>query len=223
MGTCVKCNEVKPATAMNNGVCNDCIKIEIMKDQEKEDLLRREKEEVLQAFQSELDSGKCPYCKEDIKVGAIICKHCRSDLTNLDIQDQQSTQEHSSNNNSGEEEVFNQYGVKITTKRVLIDNKTFALKNITSVSDYTHKDKIGFEKIFFGFVFIIGGANISNELGIVAIIIGFILIILGFKRNVVHYVVLKTSGGEEHQVLYGERADVRNAVTSALNEAIILN
>lgn len=36
----------------------------------------------------EQDLRKCPYCAEDIKAGAILCKHCGSSITSPGVQPQ---------------------------------------------------------------------------------------------------------------------------------------
>ncbi len=33
-----------------------------------------------------MDTSQCPYCREEIKLGAIKCKHCKSMLINIPLQ-----------------------------------------------------------------------------------------------------------------------------------------
>lgn len=165
--------------------------------------------------------GVCPFCKEDIKIGAIKCKHCGSDLQSSDVE---IVTTNTSKESDTEKEIYNKYDVKITTKRVMVDNKTFALKNITSVSNFVLEGERNWNWIFYGsallavayyfmstgsipFMVTVGGS-------IVAIILGLI------KRNT-HTVRIATSGGESYYVLYDETQEVRDEITEALNNAIV--
>ncbi len=150
----------------------------------------------------------CPFCKEKIADKAIKCKHCGSMLEEVEPKIKK------------EKLYYKDERVSVTSSRVIIDNKTFALRNITSVS-------IGENK-----------AKFDSGLFVVILIICFISIVivqfskwggLGFFSlfklpdafsSASPFLSMVTSGGEQ-PVLSNENNEYIEKIIKAINEAII--
>ncbi len=154
---------------------------------------------------------ECKYCKEDIKDGAIKCKHCGSMLDDSDTSPKIIKEEPKSN----EEKVFysaNDGAIKVTNTRFITFGQTYSLANISSVKmGYEDKNNAALICIILGFI-----TAISVSLfGLVLIGIGIWLFTMKTYK-----VIINTSGGETDALLLKEEAVVEKIV-SKLNEAII--
>lgn len=165
----------------------------------------------------DLVTTTCPFCKEEIKVGAIKCKHCGTELDSVAIHNQKSAKK------LKEKDIFNKYDVKITNKRVLVDNKTFALKNITSVSSHFYSDSWKWWPLlgaivlgYIGFAWIDG---VSDKLW--ALIPATFFFFASTPDQDEHYVEIVTAAGETYYVLGEVEESVRSEVIAALNDAIV--
>ena len=152
---------------------------------------------------------ECPYCKEDIKEGAIKCKHCGSMLDGSE----ETTQIKAEVPKSNEEKVFFNAGdksIKVTNSRFITSGQTYSLANISSV-------KTGYEdqNIAAWICMIIGLATLVWGIGIL-----FIGISIWLFKQKFYKVIINTSGGETDALSMKDGAMVRKIVDK-LNEAIM--
>jgi hypothetical protein len=123
-----------------------------------------------------------------------------------------------------DEKVFyEKNNVKITESRAIINNWTYPMNNISSVST-SEILKRPFLLYFFGGILVIVGAVmvISEEIGFAFIfaLIGAIIIFIGTKFKSKYSVRIGSSGGENY-VLTNEKKGFIDEIVNSLNEAII--
>lgn len=162
---------------------------------------------------------ECPYCKEDIKEGAIKCKHCGSMLnetTESAITKENTKPQENTKIKSKEEKVFcTADGIKVTSNRFIVGSNTYSVSNISSV-------KIGSEsaigKIISILVFIFGVilTTVSPIIGIPVFIISIIIFIMSGKT---YSVVISTNSGES-TALKDKNKEAIVGIVEAINKAI---
>ncbi|WP_321778605.1 DUF6232 family protein [Sulfurimonas sp.] len=149
---------------------------------------------------------ECPYCKEDIKEGAIKCKHCGSMLNETELKEIK----------IDKEKVFcTADGIKVTSNRFIVENSTYSISNISSV-------KIGSESsigIIVSIIIFIGGLfslSFITELGIGLIILAIIIFISSSKK----YTVIVSTNSGEVKALTDKNKEAIVGIVEAINKAI---
>lgn len=116
-----------------------------------------------------------------------------------------------------EQTLFSSGNVSVTNARFIVNNQTYAVRNITSVDKKMKKaPKLGWWII--GAILLLVGIAVGKVNGF--LILGFIAIAAGFLVNHKYYVVLKTSAAEL-QALESKDEDYIDEFIHALNQAII--
>ncbi|WP_032873093.1 MULTISPECIES: DUF6232 family protein [Acinetobacter] len=116
-----------------------------------------------------------------------------------------------------EQTLFSSGNVSVTSARFIVNNQTYAVRNITSVDKKMKKaPKLGWWII--GAILILVGISAGKINGF--LIFGAIAIAIGFLVNHKYYVVLKTSAAEL-QALESKDENYIDDVIYALNQAIL--
>ncbi|NNP68981.1 DUF6232 family protein [Acinetobacter sp. Ac_5812] len=116
-----------------------------------------------------------------------------------------------------EQTLFSSGNVSVTNARFIVNNQTYAVRNITSVDKRLKKaPKLGWW--ICGVIFLLAGISGNNLTAV--IIVGLILIGVGFLVKHKYYVVLKTSASEL-QALESEDENYIDEVIHAINQAIL--
>ncbi|APW66796.1 MAG: zinc ribbon domain-containing protein [Arcobacter sp.] len=156
---------------------------------------------------------ECPFCKEDIKDGAIKCKHCGSMLEEINSQPVvKNTQ------NSNEEKIFYDEGyIKVTNTRFISGEQTFSLNNISSVT--VGKSEGGISAM--GWIIALVGLILVFVLPDWWKLAGVFLIMggLGSKEDL-HTVRITTNGGDQDALISKDKPYISKIVNS-LNDAIV--
>lgn len=114
-----------------------------------------------------------------------------------------------------EESIFNDERVKVTTSRVIIDSKTYALRNITSVMSIETPANYGtgIGLLLLGIL----ATAIDPTIAVGILVAGIIWL---FKAKKTFHVAIASSGGEAH-ALSSKDLNYVNKVVQSINDAII--
>lgn len=127
-----------------------------------------------------------------------------------------------SNENVQVEKTFYQdENVYVSQSRLVVGGKTYAMRNISSVTIYQNQKKNygSFILILFGIFLAIIGAPNGKILGV--IIIGFGIAIIYFSGTKVDFSVQISSNSGESKALVSEDMEYIQKIVDSVNEAII--
>jgi amino acid permease len=116
-----------------------------------------------------------------------------------------------------------QNGVKVTDKRVVISNITYAMANITSVSTYIERPSVVGPLLFLGiggFLILMGSLALLGG----TIVLGAVAVVIGFFwyrscKPIWHLRIASASG--ESTPLKSNNHQWVSAISNAINEAMI--
>jgi hypothetical protein len=114
-------------------------------------------------------------------------------------------------------------GVRVTSARVIIFNKTYSLANISSVSVFTQPAKRGGLIVFGLALGLFGVAGLSGKnsgCAIASLLAAGLAIAIAFMMNDSHFVRITAAGGETNALESKNRQYIQTVV-DAINEAIV--
>lgn len=157
---------------------------------------------------------ECPFCKEDIKDGAIKCKHCGSMLEEIHSE---TIIKNNVNNNNGEKIFYDSGDIKVTNSRFISGSQTFSLNNISSVKVGTSEGGIAAK----GWVIALAGVLLTIFLPNWWKLIGIFIIFIGLgSKDEKHTVRITTNGGDQDALESNNKPYIAEIVNS-LNDAIV--
>ncbi len=186
------------------------------------------------------DTKECPFCAETIKTKAIKCKHCGSMLNEKELMSipkssppQQLSLSKSPGIEEKKEKIFLQEGnVLVSNSRVVINEKTYSLGNITSVEMEIVDLSAGIKPfggctLFFAVMGIImgwGTLSSPSGCGIILLITGLVFCIFGIialaSPSKFNYSIKLRSASTETQALISENKEYIQEIIKAINDAM---
>ncbi len=154
----------------------------------------------------------CPVCGEEILTTAKKCKHCGEWL------DKENTSKVTNESNTEEKVFYQDDNVLVTQSRFTVGSETYAMRNISSVTNFEIKKSkifpflvmfIGFMLIFVGEEFYVGG---------IMALVGFIWLLIVMRNDFA--VKISTNAGEPNTLISKNKKYIQEVV-DAVNEAII--
>lgn len=125
---------------------------------------------------------------------------------------------------SEEEIIYSDSRASVSTSRVVIDAKTYALRNITSVKMSVTPAKRGCAVVLLIFGIICALIGLATKDGIVAAVIGLVVGGLGLlwmmSVKEQYHVTIASSSAESHALTSTDRPYIQKIV-DAVNEAIV--
>jgi len=124
-----------------------------------------------------------------------------------------------------EKKFYESQGILVTNSRFIVDNQTFTMHGVTSVSSHTDPPsrKGPIITIIVGLIVLLGGLAQGSQ-GIGAIVFGLIISAAGIfwfvQCKPVFHVLLRSASGEQ-KPLHSKDEHVITEVIKALNEAIV--
>ncbi len=185
----------------------------------------------------------CPFCAETILAAAIVCRYCGRDLPTEELLESDSFVSRTSlqtKSKSIKPDVVIQQSevtylqnddVTVTSSRVLIGGKTYALSNLTSVSLVTvppnniYAVVVGSMGTVFGLVALGIGALLSFDggkiFGVSVIIVSIAMAAYEANKQKTKYFVRIGSASGESNALWAHDEAYIQTIVSAINEAVV--
>jgi hypothetical protein len=160
----------------------------------------------------------CPECAEQVSERAPTCPKCGTPISGA-------TSAEGVKAPSGETTYYSDdRGVRVTNARAIIDNKTYSMANISSVSLWEQKPSIVGAIVLIAFGALQGLACISTEEMKGGSLVGILMVAIGIMwlklAKSTYFVRLTAAGGETNALASHQRPYIE-AVVNAMNEAII--
>lgn len=156
----------------------------------------------------------CLFCGEEILTTAKKCKHCGEWLTK-GANDKEKNQKL-----KNDENIFYQdENVKVTQSRFTVGSDTYAMRNISSVTNFEiKKSKTNPILLLIGSICYM--IFIKSDISYIAIIIAVLSILWFFGINNEFAVKISTNAGEPNTLVSEDKKYIQKVV-DAINEAII--
>ncbi len=170
----------------------------------------------------------CPQCGKKLEENMKFCPECGQKLV---IEERELSQEKPKDVRTGTVTIeqadptyySDEKGVRITATRLIIESKTYAMANITSINTkrVPANRTLGIIIASIGFVILAIGAGFSSQtgtlVGVLVLIIGLIAV---FTAKPTYHLKITSASGEETP-LTSKDENYINQVAVAVNEALI--